>query len=597
MPRRLIKRLLRKQQSAPDPIGPFRHRIDMTCGCRDADGIPKVAGAGEVFMRDGVRLQRMHQGVLVQADGYQGPWMTELIRRLQGHHEPQEELLFHHLLGHCRAGSRMIEIGAFWAYYTAWFLSAVPRGTAVCLEPNPSNAACGQRNLELNSLSATWVSGAAGRMHATGVPLQLEPGGCPIPVTVHSLASLLSVAGHDPVEVLHIDAQGAELPFLESLAEPSVRGLVRFLVVSTHDERITGSPSTHEDCLRVIAKLGGHVLGEHSVAESFSGDGLIVASLDPADQGIQVPGISRNEASASLFGYPPVPGGAVQVVHTHIGAMLVREADRVIGHHLRANGSWEERQVPEVVKFLQRRHGFVAGTFVDLGANIGTGLLCALRHGLFRSGVGVEMDPFNFRLLQANVALNLALPQPLLLNVAVGESEGEAEMELSPDNFGDHRVRRGASGTDAGLSAASAAEPGFYGEERRERLRVPMATLDRIEKEHGLRLDGSALLWIDTQGHEGHVLAGAAGIMSRPRELRPTVVCEFWPYGVERAGGRSRLFEFLSGCATIYDLRGPRGSRGEWPSLSAAELVALYDCMLEDRSDGGPPFTDLLCVP
>jgi hypothetical protein len=77
-------------------------RICMTVRCRDADSIPKVAGAGQVFEREGQRLQLMHEGTLVKADSYYGPWMTEIISRLQGHHEPQEELLFHHLLGYCR---------------------------------------------------------------------------------------------------------------------------------------------------------------------------------------------------------------------------------------------------------------------------------------------------------------------------------------------------------------------------------------------------------------------------------------------------------------------------------------------------------------
>jgi hypothetical protein len=74
----------------------------MTVNCRNADPISKVAGAGEIFERKGQLLQLMHEGTVVKADGYYGPWMTEIICRLHGHHEPQEELLYHHLLGYCR---------------------------------------------------------------------------------------------------------------------------------------------------------------------------------------------------------------------------------------------------------------------------------------------------------------------------------------------------------------------------------------------------------------------------------------------------------------------------------------------------------------
>ncbi len=282
----------------------------MTCGCHDADAIPKVPGAGSVFRRDGRRVQRMHQGILVPADGYYGAWMTEVIRRLRGHHEPQEELLVHHLLPYCRPGTRIVEIGTFWAYYTAWFLSVVPGGTAVCLEPDANNAACGRETLTLNGLAATWAMGAAGRRHVAAAPFRRESDGQAVVLPVHGLASLLDEVGRGPIELLHVDAQGAELPFLESLADPGTRGLVRFVVVSTHHERISGSPSTHEDCLRTIRRLGGTVLEEHSVEESFSGDGLVVASFDPADATIALPPISRNEAARSLFGWPQPREGA-----------------------------------------------------------------------------------------------------------------------------------------------------------------------------------------------------------------------------------------------------------------------------------------------
>ena len=584
--RHVIQRLIRRARSWSHRRWgqALQRRIEMTCRCGDATSIAKVPGAGALFRRDGHRVQRMHQGLLVPAGGYYGAWMTEIIRRLRGHHEPQEELLFHHLLPHCRSGTRMLEVGTFWAYYTAWFLSVVPDSTAVCLEPDANNAACGQQTLALNGLTATWVAGAAGRTHAPRVPFQRESDGRSVELPVHSLASLLDVVGHGPVELLHIDAQGAELPFLESLADPGVKGLVRFVVVSTHDVRISGSPTTHEDCLRVIRQLGGTVLEEHTVEESFSGDGLIVASFDRADANLALPSISRNKPATSLFGHPEPPGGSVLLVPSQLGPMVVREADSVIGRSLRSHGRWEEDAVADVVRFLRRTRRFEANTFVAVGANIGTCLLRSLRGGMFRSGVAIEMDPDNFRLLEANVAVNLPPPRPLLLNVAVGDTVGEAVMERAPDNFGDHRIR-----------ATHAPAGGRYGEESRRQASVRMTTLEQIEHDNGLQFDNTSLLWIDTQGYEGHVLAGAAGIMGRPPAERPAIVCEFWPYGLERAGGRDRLFTFLQSCGAIHNL-----NDSHWPTappLTLADVAALYDRLLHDRSQSAAPHTDLLCLP
>lgn len=77
--------------SAPLPFPPaemdLEARIAMTARGRDADAIAKVAGAGEVFFDEaGARLQRMHNGLKVLADGYCGAWMTRLVERCGGHH-------------------------------------------------------------------------------------------------------------------------------------------------------------------------------------------------------------------------------------------------------------------------------------------------------------------------------------------------------------------------------------------------------------------------------------------------------------------------------------------------------------------------------
>jgi len=89
---------------SPDPIiRDFAFRVEMTAACRDSAAIPKVPDAGGIIVEDGQRVQIMHNGVKVVAGGYYGDWTEEIIRRLRGHHEPQEELVFHELLRHIGA--------------------------------------------------------------------------------------------------------------------------------------------------------------------------------------------------------------------------------------------------------------------------------------------------------------------------------------------------------------------------------------------------------------------------------------------------------------------------------------------------------------
>lgn len=80
-------------------------------------------------------------------------------------------------------------------------------------------------------------------------------------------------------------------------------GKIRFVVVSTHHYSISGDALTHQKCLNLIKSCGGHIIAEHTVSESYSGDGLIAASFNPKDSG-WTETISYARAKESLFGEP-----------------------------------------------------------------------------------------------------------------------------------------------------------------------------------------------------------------------------------------------------------------------------------------------------
>ena len=566
-----------------------KQRVAMTVGCRDADAIPKVPHAGEIVSRNGIDVQIMHEGTLVRAGGYGGEWMTQIIRKLRGHHEPQEELIYHHLVKQAGDGTLMVELGAFWAYYTNWYLGAVPGSRALCIEPDANNMACGQENLRLNARVAQWELACVGREHADAVPICRGSDEVTVSVPCHSMDSILRRAGGQAIEMLHIDVQGAELPFLESCGNAAAAGLLRFVLVSTHHASISGSETTHQDCLRQLASLGAVILCEHTVEESFSGDGFIAASFQTGDAGLKLPPLSRNVPRASFFGPDGRRQPEVALADTDNGPMIVFSDDAPIGSSLRTRGTFEEGAIASVVRFLRRESDFRPRLFVDIGANIGTHLLRGLRDGMFAESVGVEMDAANFRLLTCNVILNDRQRQVRLFNVAVSDRAGTTTMERSTDNYGDHRVRSGEGGV--GGSEAVPADRGreFFAEHRRETRSVETVTLDTLEATGGFRCDRGTLMWIDTQGHEGHVLEGACGIFSR--EDRPFVVLEFWPYGLDRSGGRERLFRFLGNCRAVYGMRAA-GWESAGPT-SLADLERLYERMLREE---GAPHTDLLCV-
>lgn len=268
-----------------DLPGPAQARIAITLACRDCDPIPKVANAGRIFTHEGEPVQIMHDGTLIHAGGYYGDWMARIIAGLHGHHEPQEEALFHGLLPHTRPGSLFVELGAYWAYYTNWYLGAVPGSRAVCVEPDATHLEMGRRNLALNGREARLIHAAVGG--------SFQPAGPDQAVECLDMPALLDKVSPEPIELLHMDVQGAETAFLRSLRNIDAATYLRFIVVSTHHVAISGSPTTHEDCLGELRSQGAFILDEHSIEESFSGDGLIVASFEQRDRWLRMPPITR----------------------------------------------------------------------------------------------------------------------------------------------------------------------------------------------------------------------------------------------------------------------------------------------------------------
>ncbi len=277
----------------------------MTLSCLDCETIPKVEGAGRVSDSESGRVQLMHNGLRVVHGGYYGDWMAEIIEGLRGHHEPQEEFVFDAVLRRIDGPApAMVELGCFWAYYSLWFLSSFADGVAIAVEPDPDHLAIGRRNAELNGLAPRFHRAAAGSESGAELelPSELHPG------TIHrapimTVDDLMTSHDLDRLDLLHMDIQGHELQALQATEAHVRSGTIRFVIVSTHHHYISGDALTHQRCLEWLVEVGAHIIAEHTVAESFSGDGLIAASFDDRDRDFTID-LSRNRASTSLFESP-----------------------------------------------------------------------------------------------------------------------------------------------------------------------------------------------------------------------------------------------------------------------------------------------------
>lgn len=277
-------------------------RKQMTVSCRDTDYIPKVKDAGKLKEVNGKKVQILHNGLLVEADGYVGKWMTDIITQLKGHHEPQEEKAFFEVLKHIGTGGTMIELGSYWAYYSMWFNKGVKGAINICCEPDKKNRKLGERNAALNKIDGIkFLNGAVGTKDGEVVEVVSDSNpNETLRVPVLTVDGIVQDQKLKKLDILHMDVQGYELEALKSAQETIKSGKLRFVFVSTHHYLFSKNPMIHADCLKFIKEMGGHIITSHTISESFSGDGLIVASFDARDKDLLID-TSINHSDRSLF--------------------------------------------------------------------------------------------------------------------------------------------------------------------------------------------------------------------------------------------------------------------------------------------------------
>jgi len=208
---------------------------------------------------------------------------------------------------------------------------------------------------------------------------------------------------------------------------------------------------------------------------------------------------------------------------------------------------------------------------IDVGAHTGdTKVPMALACGPAGLVVAVEPNPYVFRVLEANAALNAGRCHILPLNVAATEEDGEFEFHYWDASFGNggylsrlHNQRHG----------------------HRFPLRVTGRNLEReLRARVASRLDRVALIKTDAEGYDAAVLRSMRGLIDR---ARPVLVCEVHrklDHGervelyTEVARSDYRLYRYTAGAAMPRE-RIARDDMIRWPHF---DIVALP----EERAGG-----------
>ncbi len=252
----------------------WEKRVTHVLSSSDNDAIPRVADAGAI---KGGR-QVMHNGLRIYLGSYYGPEYSKMLLQSKGVHEPQEERVFQEVLKTIPKGGVMIEMGAFWSFYSMWFQKEVANAVNYMIEPDAFNLGQGKRNFRLNKMKGKFIQAFIGKKSETS---QLGNTIC--------INDLVETEKIPFVHMLHSDIQGFEYDMLEGADKIFQEKKVGYVFISTHSNEI------HYKCLDFLVQRGFVILASADIDESFSEDGLIAARA-PYMAGIEPLTISKRKA-------------------------------------------------------------------------------------------------------------------------------------------------------------------------------------------------------------------------------------------------------------------------------------------------------------
>ncbi len=237
---------------------------------KDCAEIPKVPDAGKCFSDQSGGYQLMHNGIKIRLGSYYDDLNKVIIEKLQGHHEPQEELVFYEVLKQLPENSVMIEVGSYWGYYSLWFKKEKPSGSVYLIEPLDKHLEAGKSNFKANNIKGEFLKAYVGATSKPPHTVKME-GEIVKNVEKITVDDVMERYKISYVDLLHVDVQGAELELLKGAKTILEKGSVSYIFISTHGVQV------HNDCLTLLAKYDLHIIASHTRAESYTTDGLIVA--------------------------------------------------------------------------------------------------------------------------------------------------------------------------------------------------------------------------------------------------------------------------------------------------------------------------------
>lgn len=253
-----------------------------------------------------------------------------------------------------------------------------------------------------------------------------------------------------------------------------------------------------------------------------------------------------------------------EIIHYKDILFLVSTKDKLISKELFIKRNSDFGKFEKAYKILNLQTKKENLNLIDIGANIGTIGITALKKNFVSKCFFFEPSLINYKILKSNIILNDLENNSQAYQLALGAQKGYAKLQLSKNDFGDHRMK-----------------VGDFIDPHRKEFKVSVECLghyvDIIDP-------ANSLIKIDTQGYEGYILDGAKEYTSYGTPL----IIEFWPFGLKNSKCFELLVENLTQSNYNYfiDLKDVENKK---INISSKNLNLLYNKI----GDTGN-FTDLL---
>lgn len=215
----------------------------------------------------------MHNGVKIYSGSYYGDGNFRILVDNRGAHEPQEERAFAEVMEFLPENCVMLELGAYWAFYSLSLLARHPKAECHLVEPGFFHMSSGMWNFKLNNRKGLFT-----QAFVSDFPAQASED-APETISVDSYCRRKKIPH---LHILHSDIQGYEGRMLDGAREMLSAEKVDFVFISTHSNEL------HGECIRKLKSFEYKILAQANLEESYSYDGLIVAKSPRIDKPLKI---------------------------------------------------------------------------------------------------------------------------------------------------------------------------------------------------------------------------------------------------------------------------------------------------------------------